>query len=151
MPPGRRLTITGADYSANLIIGQTGIAGGDMAYARMADNEASYLIRAKLDLPDDRNGWVDSRLFDIASSEVRAVRIEHPDGEVLALEKAGADATDFERTGYSRWPGTYLRGCRQLHRRRARRPQFRQRGCLPGTRRGQRRRRYWRASKPSTA
>ena len=92
---GLQLDIVGGDFAASLIIGQTNVSGGNMAYVRLADDAQSYMINAQLDPADSLNGWVDRELVDIGSRDIRRVRIEHPDGEVLVIEKSEPEATDF--------------------------------------------------------
>ncbi|MDJ0927857.1 MAG: DUF4340 domain-containing protein, partial [Gammaproteobacteria bacterium] len=92
---GLQLDIVGGDFAASLIIGQTDVSGGNMAYVRRVDDARSYMISATLDPADSLQGWVDQALVDIGSKDIERVRIEHPDGEILVIEKTEPDATDF--------------------------------------------------------
>ena len=92
---GIRMDISGGDYSIGVIIGQTSLRGGELAYVRLADSAQSYLVSAKLTPGRRKADWLERSLFDIPSRDMRSVRIEHPDGEIVRISKPSPDATDF--------------------------------------------------------
>lgn len=93
---GLRLDIgSGTQLLASVIIGSTGVAGSDSAYARRAGESQSWLIKAALDLPRDATGWLDRRITAIPASRIATISITQPDGTSLQLEKARAGEADF--------------------------------------------------------
>ncbi len=92
---GVRMDISGGGFSTSVIIGQTNLRGGELAYVRLADDPQSYMVSARLDPGRKRADWLERSLFDIPSRDIRTVRIEHPDGDVLQISKDSPDATDF--------------------------------------------------------
>lgn len=92
---GTQLDIEAEGYTASVIIGDTGVSGGDMAYARLTGEPRSVMVNADLNLAGDHQEWLDRDLLDVASSRIHAVTLTHPDGEVLRIEKSTPDATDF--------------------------------------------------------
>ena len=82
-----------------IIIGDTGVGGGDYAYARKAGENQSWLISGAFDLPTDTLEWLDREMLDIPTARIRAVTITHPDGEVLRIEKAAAEDLNFAVKG----------------------------------------------------
>ena len=82
-----------------IIIGDTGIGGGDYAYAREAGENQSWLISGAFDLPTDTVDWLDREMLDIPTARIGAVTITHPDGEVLRIEKAAAEDPNFAVQG----------------------------------------------------
>jgi hypothetical protein len=96
---GTQLEIAAPDFSATVIVGDTGVSGGNMAYVRRSDEPQSLMVSADLDLSDDRAEWLERDLMDISSAEVHRIIITHPDGELLSLQKDSPDATDFSVAG----------------------------------------------------
>ncbi|MBW7930471.1 MAG: DUF4340 domain-containing protein [Gammaproteobacteria bacterium] len=93
---GLRLDIgSGSQLLASVIIGSTGVAGSDSAYARRAGENQSWLVKAALDLPRDATGWLDQRITAIPASRIATITITQPDGASLQLEKARAGEADF--------------------------------------------------------
>lgn len=95
---GTQLAISGSDYGAAVIIGQTGV-NGDNSYVRRAGEATSYLVDARLDPGAQLRDWLDRRVADIASAQVRSVRITQTDGSTLELGKGSPEATDFTVAG----------------------------------------------------
>lgn len=96
---GTQLEIAAPEFSATVIVGDTGVSGGNMAYVRRSGEPQSLMVSADLDLSDDRAEWLERDLMDISSAEVHRVIITHPDGELLSLQKDSPDATDFSVAG----------------------------------------------------
>ncbi len=92
---GIKLVLRSPAYSASVIIGETGVAGG-MSYVRRADENQAYLVDQQLDTGETLRDWLDRRVLDIPASEIRRVTIEHPDGETLVIEKSDPQASDFQ-------------------------------------------------------
>ncbi len=79
---------------AHMIAGQRdftlgGVTGGQ--YARRGDEQAAWLIHGRVDPPNSRSGWFDTRLMEIAASEISAVSLTSAEGQLIAL--SGEDGT----------------------------------------------------------
>jgi hypothetical protein len=96
---GTQLEIAAPEFTATLIVGDTGVSGGNMAYVRRSGEPQSLMVSADLDLSDDRAEWLDRDVMDISSAQVHRVIITHPDGGTLNLQKDSPDATDFTVAG----------------------------------------------------
>lgn len=90
---GIRLTASGEGFSTAVIFGNT--AQGSYRYARLADADQTFLVDRNPSIPAEVSDWLLRSLLDIDSSEVRFVRIEHPDGEVVSISKENADDSNF--------------------------------------------------------
>jgi len=84
-------TVGGADYS--IVFGN--VAQSSYRYARRAGEDQTWLINQNPDIPDSAGDWLVSDLVDVASTEVRAVTITHPDGERISIDKPSAEETNF--------------------------------------------------------
>lgn len=73
--------------------------GRDGSYVREQGAAASFLVDRRLELPREREAWMERTVVDIADGEVVEVGIVHPDGEVVAARKVSADDEDFELQG----------------------------------------------------
>ncbi len=93
---GVQFDVTGSSgtlYSA--IVGDTGVSGGDNAYVRRTGEAQSWLVSADFDPGTDTVDWLDADIVDLPASDIASVRITHPDGEALVIEKADADDFNF--------------------------------------------------------
>lgn len=90
---GTLIEISGADLLYAVIIGN--VAQSKNRYARMADDNQSWLIDKNPELPQSTAGWLASDLLDIDAARIRSVSIRHDDGETLRLEKASAEDTSY--------------------------------------------------------
>jgi hypothetical protein len=77
------------DRDYRLLLGN--VAQTSYRYARLPDQDQTWLIDQNPDLPTAAGDWLDAAIIDIDSSAVRAVTITHPDGEVISIEKVGED------------------------------------------------------------
>lgn len=93
---GVQLNITAGDKTTSVIIGQTGVGGGDRAYARLAGAATSWMVTGQFDPARDAGDWLDRQIVDLASARVHAVTITHPEGAVVRVEKANREAVNFE-------------------------------------------------------
>jgi hypothetical protein len=93
---GVQLDITAGDKTTSVIIGQTGVGGGDRAYARVAGAATSWMVSGQFNLARDATDWLDREIVDIGSARVHAVTISHPQGAPLRVEKASRQAVNFE-------------------------------------------------------
>jgi hypothetical protein len=93
---GSLLEIESEGEAFAVIIGQTGVGGGSMAYSRFPDDNQSLMISADLDLGSGTTDWLDQEIMDISSGRIFAVTVTRPDGEIFRIEKSSQDATDFE-------------------------------------------------------
>jgi hypothetical protein len=84
----------GDGEATGLIVGDTGVRG-NMAYVRRAGEAQGFMVSADLDLSKKAVDWLSRDLMDIASSDIQAIRIEHPDGEVVRIEKTSRGEADF--------------------------------------------------------
>ena len=90
---GVLIELSGDDLRYAVIIGN--VAQSKNRYARMADDNQSWLIDKNPELPSNAAGWLASDLLDIDAARIRLVSIQHDDGETLLLEKASAEDTSY--------------------------------------------------------
>lgn len=77
------------DQDYRLLLGN--VAQTSFRYARLPDQDQTWLIDQNPELPTTAGDWLDAAIIDIDSSAVRAVTITHPDGEVISIEKVNED------------------------------------------------------------
>ena len=82
------------DTLAHVIAGQRdftlgGVTGGQ--YVRRGDEDATWLVHARLDPPSSRAGWFDTRLMEVDAVELTGTTLTTEDGSVIAM--SGADGT----------------------------------------------------------
>ncbi|MHC8441962.1 MAG: DUF4340 domain-containing protein [Candidatus Eutrophobiaceae bacterium] len=68
-------------------------------YARLPDQNQSWLLEGLLDVSAQPTDWFETLLFDISSTQLRSVRIRHPDGDSYTLERTMLGQEDFEYRG----------------------------------------------------
>jgi len=90
---GTKITVEGEGFAYTIILGES--AQGNHRYARLADEETSYLVDQNPGVPDSAADWLLSDVLDIAADKVRSVTITHADGETIAIAKESEDQTDF--------------------------------------------------------
>ncbi len=56
-------------------------------YIRKPDDEQSYLVDGVVDITSSKTDWIERSLFDIPAEAIRAVRVEHADGDTYTLFK----------------------------------------------------------------
>ncbi|MBT8440922.1 MAG: DUF4340 domain-containing protein [Gammaproteobacteria bacterium] len=91
---GKQFIVEAPGETFALIVGNTGARGG-MSYVRRPDAAQSFLVSAELDPGETTTDWLSRKVLDIDSARVHAVTISHADGEVLRVEKAAPDATEY--------------------------------------------------------
>jgi len=96
---GVRLDLDAGGKATSVIIGETGVGGGDRAYARRPGEEKSWLVSGAFELSPETGDWLDRHVTDIAASRVHTVTIIRPNGPTLTVEKATAEGTDFTVQG----------------------------------------------------
>ncbi|MCK6371479.1 MAG: DUF4340 domain-containing protein, partial [Gammaproteobacteria bacterium] len=79
----------------SVIIGSTGVGGGDRAYARRPAEPVSWLVSGEFDAPRETSQWLDRLVTDIDSGRIQAVTIRHPEGDELRIERETAATGDF--------------------------------------------------------
>jgi len=90
---GIEISMLGLDEPMRIIIGDTGVSGGEYAYVRRSGEAASFLVNGAYDLSEDTVDWMQRAIVDIPAIRIRSVTIEHADGDVLRIEKdSPADA-----------------------------------------------------------
>lgn len=89
---GVLVAASGPEFGFSLILGDS--AQGDYRYARLPEQQQSWLIDRNPQLPDAVSGWLLSDIVDIPSADVRSVTLRHEDGETIRLHKESpADVT----------------------------------------------------------
>jgi len=81
-----------------LILGNAA-QGRNGQYARLAGEAGSVLIDRDLDVPKQRENWLDRAIVDVAEGEVVEVGIVHADGDTVLARKVSADDADFVLEG----------------------------------------------------
>lgn len=92
---GLRLDVGAGEQLTSVIIGTTGVGGGDRAYARRVGEATSWLVSGSFDLPKETADWLDRQIVDLPAARVHAVTITHPDGAVVHIGKATREAIEF--------------------------------------------------------
>lgn len=82
------------DTLAHVIAGQRdftlgGVTGGQ--YARRGDEDATWLVHARLDPPARRSGWFDTRLLEVDATEITSATLTTANGTAIAM--SGTDGT----------------------------------------------------------
>lgn len=90
---GTKIIVDGEGFSYAIILGES--AQGNHRYARLADEETSYLVDQDPSIPAAASDWLLTDILDIDSKQVRSVTITHDDGEIIAIAKESEDQTDF--------------------------------------------------------
>lgn len=92
---GVQLDMGAGDKVTSVIIGNTGVGGGERAYARRVGESTSWLVTGNFEVPREAAEWLDRGLTSIAPKRVHAVTITHPDGPAVRLDKGSPDTADF--------------------------------------------------------
>jgi hypothetical protein len=86
--------------AAKLLIGDQRPAKGNPSlseiYVRKPDDPQTWLVTGKLALERTVTEWLDQDLLALAATRVHRVRVRHPGGESLTVEKTSPDALDFQ-------------------------------------------------------
>ncbi len=82
------------DSGFSLILGN--VSQGSYRYARIADEDQSWLIDQNPEIPATAGEWLAADIVDIDASRVSSVIITHSDGEVIGISKTSADAPNFD-------------------------------------------------------
>lgn len=94
--------VTLADASgkelAKLIVGKphqgkTGMPG--QLYVRRADDPQSWLVKSDLSVPENCSDWLVKKILEIKRDRIRVVEVTHPDGEIVRVERANPETTEF--------------------------------------------------------
>lgn len=86
------------DTLADLIVGKIkySISGADGIYVRRPGEERAWLVRGKIEVPQDRLGWVDQSVMEIDLDRVRLVVLRVPGNKPLTLFKDKRSQQDFK-------------------------------------------------------
>lgn len=76
-----------------VLLGDSPAAG--QVYARRAGEARSYLVAADLDPGRATSDWLQKPLLDLPADRIATVTINHPDGEVLRLQRDPEDGFGF--------------------------------------------------------
>lgn len=73
---------------AHVIAGQRdftlgGVTGGQ--YVRRGDEDATWLVHARLDPPTRRSGWFDTRLMDVEATDITGATLTTADGTMISM------------------------------------------------------------------
>ena len=86
--------------AAKLLIGDQRPAKGNPSlseiYVRKPDDTQTWLVTGKLPLERTVTEWLDQDILTLEGSRVRHVRVMHPSGESLTVQKTSPDALDFQ-------------------------------------------------------
>jgi hypothetical protein len=91
---GVLVTATAGDAEFSLIFGN--VAQSSFRYARVADQDQSWLIDQNPDIPANAGDWLVADIIDIDAAEVSSVSITHPDGESISISKNAREDANFE-------------------------------------------------------
>jgi hypothetical protein len=94
---GTKVVVKGKEFAYAVILGNT--AQGRNRYARIAEEEPSYLVNQSAELPTDAGDWLAPNIIDISADKVKKVVISHADGETIVIEKADQEQTNFDVSG----------------------------------------------------
>jgi hypothetical protein len=65
-------------------------------YVRKPDDAQTWLVTGKLSLERTVTEWLDQDILALAGTRIHRVRVMHPGGEYLTVEKTSPDAVDFQ-------------------------------------------------------
>jgi hypothetical protein len=86
--------------AAKLLIGDQRPAKGNPSlseiYVRKPDDPQIWLVTGKLPLERTVTEWLDKDILDLAGTRVHRVRVMHPGGEILTIQKKSPDDLDFD-------------------------------------------------------
>jgi len=86
--------------AAKLLIGDQRPAKGNPSlseiYVRKPDDPQTWLVTGKLSLERTVTEWLDQDILALAGTRIHRVRVMHPGGESLTVEKTSPDAVDFQ-------------------------------------------------------
>lgn len=97
-----RLTLRDAtgDLLADVLIGKepTSAASRDLAslYVRPVGQDQALLVDGELEVSADPSDWLNSQLLNVEASRLATLRITHPDGEQLIINKSDPLAADYD-------------------------------------------------------
>ena len=90
---GVLISAIAGEQSFDVVFGN--VAQRDFRYARVADQDQSWLIDQNPDIPGDAGDWLNQDIIDLNADQVQSVTIEHADGETISISKASADESGF--------------------------------------------------------
>jgi hypothetical protein len=93
---GVRIELGGLAQPLRLIIGNYNGAGGGGTFVRREGDAQSWLANGNLTVARNVADWERRDLADIASSRVRAITLDHPDGKTLKVYKDQATDANFK-------------------------------------------------------
>jgi hypothetical protein len=100
-----RLTLQddAGEVLADLLVGKqpTSTANRDLAslYVRPVGQKQALLVDGELRVSADPSDWLDNNLLNIDASRLATMRIKHPTGEEVVIEKPDPVATDYDLAG----------------------------------------------------
>ena len=68
-------------------------------YVRKPDDPQTWLVVGKLQLENILTEWLDKEVIDIQGKRIQRVKVKHPGGEVLTIQKTKPDDLDFQIAG----------------------------------------------------
>lgn len=99
--PSKRVTLTdeGGAEIADIVIGRITPARGSARsslFVRDAGGGAALEVLGSVRVESSPTAWLDRTIAKIERKRVRSVRVTHPDGEVLSIQRESPDVSDFE-------------------------------------------------------
>lgn len=81
---------------AALVLGQTRTGRNSKSiFVRKVGDPQAWLVEGNLDLREDATAWLDKKILEVKRADVRAVRTQHPDGELVLVSKAKPEDSAF--------------------------------------------------------
>ena len=93
---GLQIEIQGPTDPPRILIGETGVSGGDYAYVRRASEATSWLVGADLELGDETVDWLQRDVSEIETGRIHRIVVRHADGETLQVSKSSATQANFD-------------------------------------------------------
>lgn len=84
---GVLVRIEGASSAPPLLIGQRESRGITGTYLRYLDEEVALLVDQDLQPARESLGWLERELLDVPPEQIASLRIRHPDGEGLSIDR----------------------------------------------------------------
>lgn len=81
---------------ASVLVGKRRTGGGPPEfYARIPEEATSWLVEGAVDLPASGDAWLDKQILPLDRDLVRAIEVQHPDGEVVFAAEEKEEDTNL--------------------------------------------------------
>ncbi|MEM9056009.1 MAG: DUF4340 domain-containing protein [Pseudomonadota bacterium] len=95
---GVQVALSGID-AAPVIVGKAASGAGEATYARLANEDQSWLVNGRIDVARTPLDWLNRDIVDLPSSRIQAVSVQHPDGETLRISRPSRAESTFTVEG----------------------------------------------------